>query len=281
MRKYKTLIIILLIILFTNCISVYATYTYFAKDISYTKKDGSTINVESALNELYLKKDKEIASIQPLQYPILTIAGMKNVQVLYKDGTISYDLNLDYDCTASDALDKVAYDNNPTTSYKATSSKKVFKFGENVDIYNVCLKTSYTNGKKPVRTLSRRVDGAYPSIINPKAIWEIKEYYYTTTFGSRVGDGVYETQLDGWELREVKESLGIYTAHYLITDDYFTWWEKGKSYLCRIIDSMHMGLLTEALFGKEVIERIPELVNIWIKDADKEKQPLDLFNSCN
>ena len=42
-----------------------------------------------------------------------------------------------------------------------------------------------------------------------------------------------------------------------------------------------MGLLTEALFGKEVIERIPELVNIWIKDADKEKQPLDLFNSCN
>ena len=38
MRKYKTLIIILLIILFTNCISVYATYTYFAKDISYTKK---------------------------------------------------------------------------------------------------------------------------------------------------------------------------------------------------------------------------------------------------
>jgi len=147
MRKYKTLIIILLIILFTTCISVYATYTYFAKDISYTKKDGSTINVESALNELYLKKDKEIASIQPLQYPILTIAGMKNVQVLYKDGTISYDLNLDYDCTASDALDKVAYDNNPTTSYKPTSSKKVFKFGENVDIYNVCLKTSYTNGK--------------------------------------------------------------------------------------------------------------------------------------
>ncbi len=155
------------------------------------------------------------------------------------------------------------------------------KSGFTICDYDPRALTSYTNGKKPVRTLSRRVDGAYPSIINPKAIWEIKEYYYTTTFGSRVADGVYETQLDGWELREVKESLGIYTAHYLITDDYFTWWEKGKSYLCRIIDSMHMGLLTEALFGKEVIERIPELVNIWIKDSDKEKQPLDLFNSCN
>lgn len=155
------------------------------------------------------------------------------------------------------------------------------KSGFTICDYDPRALTSYTNEKKPVRTLSRRVDGAYPSIINPKAIWEIKEYYYTTTFGSRVADGVYETQLDGWELREVKESLGVYTAHYLITDDYFTWWEKGKSYLCRIIDSMHMGLLTEALFGKEVIERIPELVKTWIKDSKKEEQPLDLFNSSN
>ena len=31
------------------------------------------------------------------------------------------------------------------------------------------------------------------------ALWEIKEYYYTTTFGSRVADGVYETLLDGLE----------------------------------------------------------------------------------
>ncbi|MDY6868668.1 MAG: hypothetical protein SVT56_12360, partial [Chloroflexota bacterium] len=29
---------------------------------------------------------------------------------------------------------------------------------------------------KLVKTLSRRVDGAYPSILNPVAIWEIKEY---------------------------------------------------------------------------------------------------------
>lgn len=59
--------------------------------------------------------------------------------------------------------------------------------------------TALTIDKFPVRTLSRRVDGAFPNIVDPKAIWEIKEYYYTTTFGSRVADGVYETQLDGWE----------------------------------------------------------------------------------
>ncbi|MEM9887994.1 MAG: hypothetical protein AAF849_19015 [Bacteroidota bacterium] len=123
--------------------------------------------------------------------------------------------------------------------------------------------TAITKDQYPVRTLSRRVDGAFPSVINPIAIWEIKEYYYTTTFGSRVADGVYETQLDGWELWETKQSLGKNVLHYLIIDDYNTWWNMGKSYLCRLIDIMHIGLVTEVLFGREVILRIPALVNQW------------------
>ena len=56
--------------------------------------------------------------------------------------------------------------------------------------------TAFTKDRFLVRTLSRRVDGAFPGIINPIAIWEIKEYYFTTTFGSRVADGVYESWLD-------------------------------------------------------------------------------------
>lgn len=123
--------------------------------------------------------------------------------------------------------------------------------------------TAITVDDFPVRTLSRRVDGAFPTIKDPKAIWEIKEYYYTTTFGSRVADGVYETQLDGWELWETKTNLGKEIKHYLIVDDYFTWWTCGRSYLCRLIDSMHMGLVTEVIFGREVIERIPVLVEEW------------------
>ncbi|MEO8960291.1 MAG: hypothetical protein ABI325_00310 [Ginsengibacter sp.] len=59
--------------------------------------------------------------------------------------------------------------------------------------YNPSELTAITENGFPVRTLSRRVDGAFPNIINPHAIWEIKEYYYTTTFGSRVADGVYES----------------------------------------------------------------------------------------
>lgn len=127
--------------------------------------------------------------------------------------------------------------------------------------------TAFTKDKFPVRTLSRRVDGAFPNVINPMAIWEIKEYYFTTTFGSRVADGVYESWLDGLELREIKENLGIHVEHYLIIDDHFTWWIKGRSYLCRIIDMLHMGILTEALFGKEVIARLPVIVQNWTKMA--------------
>ncbi len=125
--------------------------------------------------------------------------------------------------------------------------------------------TAFTRNKFPVRTLSRRVDGAFPGVINPIAIWEIKEYYFTTTFGSRVADGVYETWLDGLELRELKDNLDIHVEHFLMIDDHFTWWTKGRSYLCRIIDMLHMGILTEALFGKEVVTRLPGIVQNWTK----------------
>ena len=121
----------------------------------------------------------------------------------------------------------------------------------------------FTKGGYPVYSLSRRVDGAYPAIVNPKAIWEIKEYYYTTTFGSRVADGVYETLLDGAELMEALEKEKTPCYHYLFVDAKYTWWECGKSYLCRLIDMMHMGYVDEVIFGKEIETRIPEITKLW------------------
>lgn len=127
--------------------------------------------------------------------------------------------------------------------------------------------TTVTRGGVPVRTLARRIDGAFPSTINPIAVWEIKEYYYTTTFGSRVADGVYETLLDGMELEELREHEGIDIKHYLMLDAHYTWWECGRSYLCRVLDMLHMGYVDEVLFGLEVIERLPSLVKEWVKAA--------------
>lgn len=112
-------------------------------------------------------------------------------------------------------------------------------------------------------TFSRRVDGVFPSIYSPKAIWEIKEYYHTTTFGSRVADAIYETQLDGFELEEVWDNTGIKIYHYLFVDDYRTWWVQGRSYLCRIVDMLHMGKVDEVIFGKEIIDTIPRIIKGW------------------
>lgn len=133
--------------------------------------------------------------------------------------------------------------------------------------------TTVTKDGRPLRTLSRRVDGAFPNVVNPVAIWEIKEYYHTTTFGSRVADGVYETLLDGMELEEMRTETGVHVEHLLVVDAHFTWWECGRAYLCRMIDMLHMGYVDEILFGKEIEDRLPTLVKEWVAQTrDRQKK---------
>ena len=107
---------------------------------------------------------------------------------------------------------------------------------------------------------SRRFDGAFPNILSPVMVWEIKEYYYATTFGSRVADGVYETQLDGYEFQELYNRTGKKIYHILFVDAYRTWWIQGKSYLCRLVDAMNAGLVDEVIVGKEAFVRWPALL---------------------
>jgi hypothetical protein len=131
--------------------------------------------------------------------------------------------------------------------------------------------TTVTRDGMPLRTLARRIDGAFPSAVNPVAVWEIKEYYHTTTFGSRVADGVYETLLDGMELEEMRVETGVEVEHILIADAHYTWWVKGRSYLCRMIDMLHMGYVDEILFGTEIEDRLPAMVAEWAgKTRDRQ-----------
>ncbi|WP_243549989.1 DUF7687 domain-containing protein [Priestia megaterium] len=118
----------------------------------------------------------------------------------------------------------------------------------------------FDEDNKLVGALSRRFDGAYPSTRNPLAIWEIKEYYYTTTFGSRIADGVYETQLDGFELNEISRETGRDVKHIYFIDDYNTWWTMGRSFLCRVFDMLHKGLVDEVICGREVLSRWQEVL---------------------
>jgi hypothetical protein len=131
--------------------------------------------------------------------------------------------------------------------------------------------TTVTKDGVPLRTLARRVDGAFPSSVNPVAIWEIKEYYHTTTFGSRIADGVYESLLDGLELEELRESKEVDIKHYLFIDSRRTWWGMGKAYLCRIVDMLNMGYVDEVLFGREIVVEIPRLVKEWLALVEAEQ----------
>lgn len=133
--------------------------------------------------------------------------------------------------------------------------------------------TTFTRLGAPLRTLARRVDGAFPSVVNPIAVWEIKEYYHTTTFGSRVADAVYETLLDGLELEELRQSEMVDCKHYLMIDARFTWWDCGRSYLCRIVDMLHMGHVDEVLVGKEVLDRLQELAREWLALWRRRSEP--------
>jgi len=78
--------------------------------------------------------------------------------------------------------------------------------------------------------------------------------------------------LDGSELNEAKKHTGILVDHILIIDSRFTWWQCGKSYLCRLYDMLHMGLVDDVLCGREVLTELPHLVQSWkakLKDGSR------------
>lgn len=138
----------------------------------------------------------------------------------------------------------------------------IARFGEARFDFNPRAPLTFARNGMPLRTLFRWMDGAYPDANHPHAAWEIKEYYGTRTFGSRVADGVYETALDGYELNDLRAE-GVEVEHYLFLDDRFTWWDCGRSYLCRIVDMLHAGLLDGAIVGREVVDQWPSIVATW------------------
>ena len=66
---------------------------------------------------------------------------------------------------------------------------------------------------------------------------------------------------------ELRKAERIQIDHYLFVDSHFSWWGQGKSYLCRLIDLLNMGLVDEVLFGAEVMQRLPQLVAQWVQRA--------------
>ena len=72
-NKTKSILLVVLLMIITSSISVYATQLYMAKDISYTKSDGTQTNVESALDELYSNVGNGT-----IEYQIIKSTNVKN-----------------------------------------------------------------------------------------------------------------------------------------------------------------------------------------------------------
>ncbi len=66
------------------------------------------------------------------------------------------------------------------------------------------------------------------------------------------------------EPEELRVHEGVDVKPYLMVDSHHAWWSCGRSYLCRIVDMLHMGYVDEVLIGREVLARLPELVREWI-----------------
>lgn len=120
-----------------------------------------------------------------------------------------------------------------------------------------------TSGGIITSSMSRRLDGAYPSCVNPVALWEIKAYYYTTTFGSKISDAVYIADLDGYERDRVELATGNRVHMVTMIDSYSTWYRQGPAYLCRLVDMLHRGAIDDLIVGREVLNEIPFLVKEW------------------
>jgi hypothetical protein len=65
-------------------------------------------------------------------------------------------------------------------------------------------------------------------------------------------------------LEELRQEEGVEVQHLLMVDSHYTWWGMGRSYLCRIIDMLHMGYVDDALFGHEVVDALPSIVTEWV-----------------
>ncbi len=95
-------------------------------------------------------------------------------------------------------------------------------------------------------------------------MWEIKEYYYTKSFGSRVADAVYEAELDGYEFNEIYDRTGVQVHHVMFIDSHYTFWELGKSYLCKFIDTLNMGLIDDLIIGREVLTEWEKVLSEFV-----------------
>jgi len=98
---------------------------------------------------------------------------------------------------------------------------------------------------------ARNLDGAIPGLVDPFLVWEIKEYWGTTSGGNKMSDAVYECALVGRELRDFEKRTKLHVEHAVLLDGKAQWTSR-KSDLLRFYDLYHQGLIDILIVGREV-----------------------------
>ena len=75
-KHIKIILIVVVSMLIASMVSVYATYSYLAQDVSYTKTDGTEVSVKDALDELYKTTEGDSSGIY-LKLSAATALGTK------------------------------------------------------------------------------------------------------------------------------------------------------------------------------------------------------------
>ena len=112
--------------------------------------------------------------------------------------------------------------------------------------------------KHGLHVSARNLDGAIPSLENPYAVWEIKEYWGKTIGGSKMSDAVYECHLVGLELKTFESRSGVSIEHIVFVDG-LEQWKSRKSDLMRFIDLHQQGFIDHLIIGREVESDWPKL----------------------
>ncbi|MGA2435785.1 MAG: hypothetical protein ABSG25_10920 [Bryobacteraceae bacterium] len=126
----------------------------------------------------------------------------------------------------------------------------------------VCKKHGFTIDPNPqtrcvwlvehkLHVTARNLDGAVPALLDPILIWEIKEYWGTTSGGSKMSDAVYECALVGRELRDFEKRTGLHVDHAVLLDGKDQWTSR-KSDLLRFCDLYYQGLIDALIIGREI-----------------------------
>lgn len=169
-KNIKLILVILLVIIFVGGVSVYATYSYFATNVSYMK-GGVEISVAEALNELYKNKKETTDETKEIN-----ASGEYTLDKYYKNINVDVDNDIEYQ-----TIDSSSYiSKNNGTFYTGTISipegkSKIYIYSTIQSQYSAAAPTFSSDDILTQATTLLRDMGGNSGLVNTRVYMSIIE----------------------------------------------------------------------------------------------------------